>query len=175
MIWREFLTISHKKVKNWEFFCHYLRFYVKSILLDYEYTVCGKILQSYTVSAITLKNVCEINSWFNGKILDFSVKTHNVENAQQCGNYRNSLSRIFGKNFVKVTVLLNNLLLKSWFDEIVRQINSLLYRTVKPLLSRNFCQKCVRLNFCNFHIMKQWSSFWRLFHTVRLSVCYDKN
>ena len=28
----------------------------------------------------------------------------------QCGNYGNSLSRIFGKNFVKVTVLLNKLL-----------------------------------------------------------------
>ena len=35
----------------------------------------------------------------------------------QCGNYGNSLSRIFGKNFVKVTVLLNKLV-KSWFDEI---------------------------------------------------------
>ena len=35
----------------------------------------------------------------------------------QCGNYGNSLSRIFGKNFVKVTILLNKLL-KSWFDEI---------------------------------------------------------
>ena len=34
-----------------------------------------------------------------------------------CGNYGNSLSGIFGKNFVKVTVLLNKLL-KSWFDEI---------------------------------------------------------
>ena len=32
-------------------------------------------------------------------------------------NYGNSLSRIFGKNFVKVTVLLNKLL-KSWLDEI---------------------------------------------------------
>ena len=33
----------------------------------------------------------------------------------QCGNYGNLLSRIFGKNFVKVTVLLRKLL-KSWFD-----------------------------------------------------------
>ena len=32
-------------------------------------------------------------------------------------NYRNSLSPIFEKNFVKVTILLNKLL-KSWFDEI---------------------------------------------------------
>ena len=37
----------------------------------------------------------------------------------QCGNYGNSLSRIFAKSFVKLTVLLNiNKVLKSWFDEI---------------------------------------------------------
>ena len=35
----------------------------------------------------------------------------------ECGNYGNSFSRIFGKNSVKLTVLLNKLL-KSWFDEI---------------------------------------------------------
>ena len=34
-----------------------------------------------------------------------------------CGNYGNILSHIFGKNFVKVTALLKELL-KSWFDEI---------------------------------------------------------
>ena len=36
----------------------------------------------------------------------------------QCGNYGNSLSRIFGKNFVKVKVLQKKLLYK-WFDEII--------------------------------------------------------
>ena len=35
----------------------------------------------------------------------------------QCGNYRNLLSHIFGKNFVTITHLLNKLL-NSWFDEI---------------------------------------------------------
>ena len=36
----------------------------------------------------------------------------------QCGNYENSLSHFFGKNFVKATHLLNTLnrSLKSWFD-----------------------------------------------------------
>ena len=34
-----------------------------------------------------------------------------------CGNYGNSLTHIFGKNLVKVTVLLMKLLI-SWFDEI---------------------------------------------------------
>ena len=38
-----------------------------------------------------------------------------------------------------------------------RQINSLV-TLVKPLLSRNFCQKCVRENFRNFHTvsMLKW-------------------
>ena len=35
----------------------------------------------------------------------------------QCGNYGNSLSPIFGKNFVKAAVLLKKLL-NNWFDEI---------------------------------------------------------
>ena len=126
----------------------------------------------------------------------------------------------FGKNFVKVTFLLNKLP-KSWFDEIFfstlwvcnsqcgktrnsfspkkkfRQINYLVikheylrscasrclslsssssfpgvleihrdtrayildlasrnFSLVKPLLSRNFCQKCVRVNLRNFHIVQ---------------------
>ena len=32
-----------------------------------------------------------------------------------------------------------------------RQINHLVISLVKPLLSRNFCEKSVRENFCNFH------------------------
>ena len=32
-----------------------------------------------------------------------------------------------------------------------RQINYLVISLVKPLLSRNFCEKSVRENFCNFH------------------------
>ena len=93
---------------------------------------------------------------------------HTAETVSQCGNYGNSLSHIFVKNFVKVTVLLNKLL-KSWFDEIIfrwerislfstlwvwknekfsltqkifRQISSLVTYLVKQLLSRNFYQKC---------------------------------
>ena len=44
----------------------------------------------------------------------FKFKWHT---AVHCGNYGNSFSRIFDKNFVKATVLLNKLL-KSWFHEI---------------------------------------------------------
>ena len=39
-------------------------------------------------------------------------------------------------------------------QKIIRQINSLVISLViKTLLSRNFCQKCVRLNRSNFHIV----------------------
>ena len=33
----------------------------------------------------------------------------------------------------------------------IRQINYLVISLVKPLLSRDFCEKSVRENFCNFH------------------------
>ena len=36
-------------------------------------------------------------------------------------------------------------------EKIFRQINYLVISLVKPLLSRNFCQKCMRVNFRNFH------------------------
>ena len=100
----------------------------------------------------------------------------------QCGN-KNYLSHFFVKNFVKATVLQNKLL-KSWFHEIFfwweripvittvshcgktrnslspkfffRQINSLVTYLVKPLLSRNFWQKCVRENSRNFHTVTVW-------------------
>ena len=40
-------------------------------------------------------------------------------------------------------------------EKIFRQINSLVICLVKPLLSRNFCQKIVRLKFYNFHTVPQ--------------------
>ena len=42
---------------------------------------------------------------------------HTVQHTTQCGKYGNLLSRIFGKYFVKVTVLLKKSP-NSWFDEI---------------------------------------------------------
>ena len=47
--------------------------------------------------------------------------------------------------------------------EIFRQINSL----VKPLLSRNFCQKCVREIFCNFHTVEIYPT-WKNFREINL-------
>ena len=38
--------------------------------------------------------------------------------------------------------------------EKIRQINYLVNSLVKPLLSRNFCQKNVRVNFRNFHTVR---------------------
>ena len=48
------------------------------------------------------------------------------ESETYCGNYGNSLLRIFGKNVVKLTVLLNKLL-KSWFDEIFFRCERIFY------------------------------------------------
>jgi len=45
------------------------------------------------------------------------ISRKSSEISTQCGNYRNCLTRIFGKYFVKVTVLLS-ILLKSRFDGI---------------------------------------------------------
>ena len=43
-----------------------------------------------------------------------------------------------------------------------RQINYLVISLVKPLLSRNFCRKCMRVNFRNFHtvLYTLFVSFW---------------
>ena len=53
----------------------------------------------------------------NSRVHIHNTTVQHTVNIAQCGNYGNLLSRNFGKNFVKVTVLLNELL-KSWFDEI---------------------------------------------------------
>ena len=46
------------------------------------------------------------------EFMSFHVKInrHHYALCTQCGNYGNSLSRIFGKNFVKITILLTKLL-----------------------------------------------------------------
>ena len=49
-------------------------------------------------------------------ILVYST-TYTTKQVLQCGNFGNSLSHIFDKNFMKTTFLLRKLL-KRWFDEI---------------------------------------------------------
>ena len=79
---------------------------------------CAQVFCKNAVKLTFNWRTTTINS-FDGKkfawqwIYRFSIDTV----PPQCGNYGNSLSRIFGKNFVKVAVLLNRLL-KSWFHEI---------------------------------------------------------
>ena len=62
-------------------------------------------------------------------IVIYSFSKCPTENSPQCGKTRNSLSP----------------------KKIFRQINSLVNYLVKPLLSRNHCQKWVRENCRNFH------------------------
>ena len=65
----------------------------------------------------------------------------------------NLFSRIFP--WIQIEVKLQNHsvekqeILSHWKK--CRQINYLVISLVKPLLSRNFCKKSVRENFCNFH------------------------
>ena len=56
--------------------------------------------------------------------------------------------RIVFKIWLRRTIWKNE---KTLNGKIIRQINSLVIYLVKPLLSRNFCQKMVRVNFRNFH------------------------
>ena len=95
---------------------------------------------------------------------------HTVMCTSQCGNYGNSLSRIFGKNSVKVTVLLiylcipiakytyhlirwKNKFLKSWFDEkkyLVREKCG----NYGNLLSLFFGKNFVKVTFSRFLLKK---------------------
>ena len=75
------------------------------------------------------RNFCE--KCVRENLCNFSI--HTVA-ASQCGKTRNSLSSIFLSFNSLVTYLVN----------------------VKPLLSRNFCQKCVRENYRNFHTVEHW-------------------
>ena len=62
--------------------------------------------------------------------------------------YGNSEERtILGKHCEKPTVWKNEKF--SLAEKIFREIDSLVTSLVKPLLSRNFCQKSVRENFYN--------------------------
>ena len=85
------------------------------------------------------RNFCE--KCVRENLCNFSI--HTVA-ASQCGKTRNSLSSIFLSFNSLVTYLVN----------------------VKPLLSRNFCQKCVRENYRNFHtVMHSVESAEILSHT----------
>ena len=83
-------------------------------------------------------NFCKMLIWC--KIL--AVKFHNFHSTEygKCGNL---LSRNFGKNFVKVTLLLKKLL-KSWFDEIF--FGETKFFVFPHFFGKNFVKATVFLN-----------------------------
>ena len=105
-------------------------FFVKQIIsrcknTDWKLQPLGKVLQNYTTMLEFLREN-SVKLIFSKDLyckLIWRKKLHGSEffvlpQHTKCGNYYgNSLSRIFGKNFVKVMVLLSKLL-KSWFDKI---------------------------------------------------------
>ena len=94
---------SHSDKKSWNQRC-------LNISCCKLITQCGKIRNSlprkFFVKSSQSKLLCE--SWFDGTFAKKSWQAvkfrnfHTVVYKAQCGNYGNSLSRIFGKNFVKV-------------------------------------------------------------------------
>ena len=66
---------------------------------------------------------------------------------------------------LKTRILLNTVWKNGKFgltEKIFRQINSLVICLVKPLFSRNFCRKSVRLKFHYFHtVLKCHSAVWK--------------
>ena len=78
-------------------------------ILSHWKKISSNQLFSYLFSKpLFLRNFCE-KMWERISEISTLCSAH-------CGNYGNLLSRSFGKNFVKVTVLLKKLL-NSWFDE----------------------------------------------------------
>ena len=96
-----------------------------------------------------------------------------MTHSMQCENYRNFLFlRIFGKNFVKVTVLLIKKLLNRWFDEIFFsvRVNFSFFNTAvcdrTYLLSHFFGKNFVRPTFSLRINLKQLLISW--FHEIFL-------
>ena len=77
-------------------------------------------------------------------------------------------TKIFYQKFRQINVLLKKNFTINWSDGKIiclavnfsftenkfRQINYLVILLLKPLISRNFCEKSVKENFCNFHKFK---------------------
>ena len=96
--------LSNKVQKVFDFMNHFKSKSIASCRKTKEFTLSWKkiVKLGYKIVDLTKK---------------FSVRVNFCNfHSTQCGNYGNSLSRIFDKYSVKVTVLLNKLQ-KSWFDE----------------------------------------------------------
>ena len=151
---------------------------------------CTAILLN--ISWKRLNNISYCNAWFHvifmwkGFVLQNALfellpryfVIHYVSTS--CGNYRNLQPQFFRKFSVKSTFYCN----VNWFDEKIlrgstllwknekfsrtkiffRLINSLIIYLVNALLSQIFCQKSLRVIFCNFHTVG--SEFLFFPHTV---------
>ena len=58
-------------------------------------------------------------------------------------------------------------------EKIFRQITYLVISLVNMLLSRNFCQKSVRVNFCFYHTVQWISRFFTLWEIYILSITHS--
>ena len=120
------------------------------IQVSWYYTVWKtRNLLSLNFFRETISLVTFCNCWFH-----VNSKLAEKFTCFQCGNS--------GNHSVEKREILSHL-------KIFRQINYLVTYLVKPLISRNFCQKCVRKNSRNFHI-HTLTQFWRkfLFFFVKL-------
>ena len=80
------------------------------------------------------------------------------------------------RNFHSVMHTLWKLQKFSLTEKKFRQINYLVISLVKPLLSRNLCQKSVRVNFCNFYTVMamNFSLFFTLIvHSVEITKTFS--
>ena len=111
---------------------------------------------------------CDFENSFDKKFRENIVQIFTL--TLPCGNYGNSLSHIFGKNFVKVTFLLNELL-KSWFDEIF--FGEIEFSTQCSLLSLHFVNIWKSLPYTQFFSSNQFrvKVDFSFCHSMYLVVC----
>ena len=99
--------------------------------------------------------------WLHSNLTKFLIKSCFYEisaHCAQCGNYGNLLSHFFGKNFVKITVLLLRLL-NSWFDEIFfgeSKFISFSHCAVEIQLSHIYAKNFVKATFLLIKLLNNW-------------------
>ena len=156
---------------------------------------CGKyVLKFYChnlLQKISWNRILVAVDWFDEKILRDSFRF--LHCVPQCVEITGILWRIFGKNFVKLTVLLNKLL-KSWFHEIFfrweripdsRNFHTVLLLTLWKIPWNQFISQIIKHTRSNFNFTKfssyeselllfmlsrlwyfrtVWNKYWNTFH-----------
>ena len=111
--------------------------------------------------------------------IQYFVKIVTVMSAQ-CGYYGNYLSYIFDKNFMKAEVDFTKYFLSErefpvlprWSDSSAWKMfhkNYNLKISINRAISRDFCEKIMKVNLCNFYIHTLWKGrffhkYWTQFH-----------